>query len=635
MRIFSFLLIVLWPFHIAYADDDAIQKAMELADKQDWSHAEQLAEKTANPELIALIEWQTMLDQNSGATFDEIVNFVDLHPNWPFLSILQQRAERSLPDHPTDPDKLIRRYQDSDPITGIGKIVLADVLSSNDGDSERIEGLVKKGWVHGDFYGAEEKRIRSQYGKILTQQDDIERTSRLLWDRQTSAAERMLSLLPSDQQALAKARIALIQDSRKAPGLLSQVSKKLTDDPGLIFDRMRYKAKHNDDEGVRQMLRMAPDDVPYPEKWWPYRESAARQEIIKGNYEEAQKLLVGYDRLEGSDLADALWLDGWLELEFSKNAQKALELFSRMYESVSYPVSLARGAYWAGRASEEMHNGSEADTWYGKAAEHPTTFYGQLAALKLDGGTVLSLPDNFSSDSSPQTLLERAILLCIQTGEYNLASQLLTHAIAEAGDDDEISRLTHMGFHEGVPHLSVRSSKKALQRQLICTRAGYPVPPETGDVPLERALMYAIIRQESEFDRNARSPSGALGMMQLLPSTAQHTARKINTPYHRKNLDIADYNIMLGSNYLSLLINNYGGSYVLGIAAYNAGPGNVSKWIKQFGRPGDTAESTINWIETIPFSETRNYVQRVLENLQVYRRLENDNSIELRQDLVR
>ncbi|MGE0754661.1 MAG: transglycosylase SLT domain-containing protein [Alphaproteobacteria bacterium] len=608
---------------------------MQYANGRDWGTARIEAKRTQIPELVSLIEWRYLLDQDSGASYDEIIRFIDEHPNWPYISTLQQRAERALPGSTVDSDQLIARYHDNDPITGIGKIMLADALMQRDGVNERVGKLVHEGWIHGDFYKDEEQNIRRRYDNLLSREHDIARTDRLLWEKQTAAAARMKQRLPADWQALMDARAALINNDGKASRLLSSVPQKLMNEPGLIFDRIRYKDKRGDDEGVQQLLANAPNDAPYPEKWWTYRHKQAREAIKRGHYKTAASFIKGYDGLENADLSEALWLDGWLALEFNGRPEYAMKAFSRMYETVSYPVSLARAAYWAGRAAETLNNRNEADAWYQKAATHPTTYYGQLAALQLDGGAVLKLPADSDHGGTPQNLLERAIQLCIQAGEYDIAAQMLAHAIAQAANDDEIGRLTHMGQHEGVPHLSVRGSKKALQRHLICTRAGYPLHQMSATLPIERALMHAIIRQESEFDRSAVSPAGARGMMQLMPGTARDTARKVDLPYSHSRLETVDYNITLGSSYLGLMIDSYGGSYVLGIAAYNAGPGNVNKWIRQFGRPGRSANDVINWIERIPFSETRNYVQRVLENLQVYRRLENENSIELRQDLVR
>ncbi len=613
--------------------------AVKAASDRNWGVALHHARLSGDDALMTLVKWQYMMDSDSGAGFSEIMAFIARNPDWPDSKRLQVRAELSLADNPVDDSELLSIFSTENPLTGIGKMRLAQALmQSGDNASSRVKTLVKEGWINGDFDNAEEQRLLKKFGGILTRDDDIARTDRLLWDEKTAPAKRMMGMLPQEYQSLFSARIALIQKERSAAKLVDKVSSKFKDDPGLLYDRMRYRARRNDDHGVRQILLSLPDDVPYPEKWWRYRELQARAAIDRDEYKTAAKLIRGYEILDGTDMANGLWLDGWIHLEFLKESKKALGIFAKMYDTVKYPVSRARAAYWAARAAAARGDRGQVDDWHSKAAAYPTTFYGQLAAFHLNRNAPLRLPSDVShSGGGSGSSLQQAIALCIEYGDYNMASRLISSLIENTSSDSEAIAVAALGHRLNVPFLGVRGAKKALQRNIVMLKVGYPRPQTPHDIPIERALTLAIARQESEYDPKAKSPANALGLMQVLPATAKETARKIGVRYSRAMLLSPEYNFTIGSHYLSRLISAYSGSYVMAIAAYNAGPGNVSKWSRQFGTPGNTLESAVNWIEKIPFSETRNYVQRVLENVQVYRHLENEGSqpLGIADDLIR
>jgi soluble lytic murein transglycosylase len=314
-----------------------------------------------------------------------------------------------------------------------------------------------------------------------------------------------------------------------------------------------------------------------------------------------------------------------------------------MYSQVRFPVSKARAAFWTAKAAEEAGDKETSENWYNTATAFPTTFYGQLASLKRYGTAPLHMPaapqigDDARQRFESRELVQ-AVKLLVELDEPDLASKLINHLIDTAGTTEDAVLAGNLGNQVGRAYLSVRAAKKAMQQQnaVVLLDVGYPMPKTPPGIDIERALALAIIRQESEFDPDAKSPSGALGMMQLRPSTAKENARKIRTSYKRDRLYEEEYNMTLGSHYLARLTDNYGGSYVMAIAAYNAGPGNVRKWVQQFGTPGNDLEKAINWIEKIPFTETRNYVQRVMENLEVYRHLEADApKLQIGDDLVR
>jgi soluble lytic murein transglycosylase len=607
------------------------KSAFLYADQRNWADAKLHAERSGNTVLQTLVTWQSLLDPDSGAGFDEIISFIEAHPTWPEQKRLRLRAEFSLRDPTVNVDDatLISWFNKNSPISGIGKIAYVKALqNTNHADAALIQKLVREAWQQGDFDEAQEKQLLDDYSNLLRDENFAIRVDRLLWEEKLAPAKRLLPKLSDAQQRIVSARIALIEDKKTAAVIAGQLPAEIKHNPGLLYERMRYKARHNDDQAVRNLLLEAPKEVPYPEKWWPLRERQVRGAIDEGNYSLARKLLANHGQSGGKELAEALWLQGWLDIEFLNQPGNAYLWFYRMFNDVRTPVSKSRAAYWLARAAEKSDKKDTAQEWYRTASQYPLHFYGQLAAYKLSGTDALRI--RAAEEASKNALekyaekeLTRAVMLCMAMGETALANQLVNHLVESAPDEEEAILAAALGKYIGQPYLSVRGAKRALQQHnLILLESGYPSPATPSGLSLPRALTLSIARQESEFDPQAKSSAGALGLMQLLPSTAREVAQKNDLPYDIGLLYESEYNMRLGSLYLSRLIDSYSGSYVLGIAAYNAGPGNVRKWLMQFGTPGSDLEGAINWIEKIPFAETRNYVQRVIENLQIYRHIE-------------
>jgi soluble lytic murein transglycosylase len=536
-------------------------------------------------------------------------------------------------------------FSESIPITGVGKIALIEAYRRNQmASTDKMMYLVRDAWRNGDFDEEQELNLQSMYGKWLTQDDYIGRIDRLLWEDKTKPAKRIISKVPSAQQKLFLARISLIEDNKTSVTRVNNLPSSLAKDPGLIYDRMQYRLRHDDTHGVREMLLMAPEHVPYPEKWWRAREYQVHKAIMENDYGMAKRLLANHGQVAGAALADATWLKGWILCEFMKQPKEAYHIFYDMYEMVNYPVSKARAAYWAARAAEKAGDKDAANNWYNTASVYPTTFYGQLAAYKHNGNAPLRIPappvvSGEERAKFENSSLAKAIKLSIEVGELDMASRLMT-AVTEHSDSPARTRMaTEIGRQMGQPYLAVRAAKKALQKNVVLIEAGYPTVKTPDHNDLERPLALAIIRQESEYDPRARSPAGAMGLMQLMPRTAKEVAKKNDIAFKSPDrLYEAQYNITLGSAYLARMISSYDGSYVMAIAAYNAGPGNVRNWSNQFGTPGNNIDNAVNWIEKIPYVETRNYVQRVMENLQVYRHLASEKgtpNLKLGEDLMR
>jgi len=620
------------------------RSAVNFAERRDWDDALSHAKSTSEPAMVKLITWQYMLDNDSGASFEEIVRFIENNPHWPEQKKLRIRAEQSLKSNTAPDADIIDWFGDKEPITGIGKVALAEAMKrKGHGSQDKIATLIREAWHNGDFDEPQEKKLLEDYDNLLTRDDHVKRIDRLLWEERTGPAKRVLKYVPDGHQKLFKARMALIDDKRLSIVAVTQVPAALKDDPGLTFDRMRYRARRDDNKGAREMLLKAPASPPYPEKWWKYREVQIREAIGEKDFDMASRLLANHGQADGASLADALWLKGWMETEYLGSPKQGYEQFYDMFGKVRYPVSKARAAYWAGRAAEKSGDAHSADNWYSTAASFPTTFYGQLGSLKRNGTAPLHVPSSPSVSSEAKRKFDNndfadAIRLCIEAGGADFARRMITLAVENSDNSAEVTLFAELGNKAGREHLSVRAAKRALQQNIVLVDAGYPKPETPSEMSIERALTLAITRQESEFDPNARSSANALGLMQLLPGTAKEVAKKNSMTFSKDRLSDPQYNMTLGSLYLARLISSYDGSYIMAIAAYNAGPGNVRRWVREFGTPGNDTDNAINWIEKIPFYETRNYVQRVLENLQVYRNLEGDGSsqkLALAEDLAR
>lgn len=362
---------------------------------------------------------------------------------------------------------------------------------------------------------------------------------------------------------------------------------------------------------------------------------------VKKNYAQALRVIAPHGELKGEALADALWLKGWLQLQHLGNAAESYKAFFKLYTSVTTPVSKARAAYWAARAAEKNGNPEIANEWLEKAARYPSVFYGQLAFKALHPSAPLPLPAPPEATGAERQQFEadarvKVIRLLAQRGDDKMRDLFLTSLGLRLNTPAEFALLAELASDVGGIAAGVEAAKLALRDGTVIIPAGWPRVALPPGLALEPALTLAITRQESEFNADARSPADARGLMQLLPSTAKHIADKQGIAYSPSMIMDPSTNLTLGSLYLGHVIDGFDGSYILGIASYNAGPGNVRKWIAARGMPPKNLHGAIDWIESIPFGETRNYVMRVLENVSIYRaRAEPEATLSIDKDLLR
>ena len=613
--------------------------------------------------LSELLTWVGYVN-GADATFTTLRHFHETHSDWPRGLTLRRRVEETITSR-TPSAAILAWFSDNPPVTARGRLRYAEALFDEGRTAEAVAWL-REGWRISRLSRSEERQILRRRGEHLTEADHIARVDYLLWKRARSDAHRMLSYLPEDRKLLAQARIALIGFAWNVDRRIAAVPARLKDNAGLVYDRVywrRVKGKH---ESARELLLSAPvngEEILRPDRWWRERHFQARRALRRGEVQEAYRLAAEHALLDGhrdaldraldevdseaagdgeaetalpevdtpdlprntrAQIAEAEWLAGWIALRFLGRPVDAIGHFETMYAMVNFPVSLARGAYWAGRAAEALRDPALAERWFAEAARYPTAYYGQLALDRLGGDMAAVAEAAITPDSGLRARFERSRLvraarLLALIGTDDALRDVVRHLTRRAGSPAEAALAAELGKELDRPDVGVIAAKLAVRDGTVLIDQGYPVI-ET-PVPLDgtRSLVHAIARQESLFDPQAQSHVGALGLMQLMPATANRVARQLRYPYSKQRL-LSDpaYNLTLGSHYFETLMRRYDGSPLLALAAYNAGPGNVSRWIREYGDPRGVAADPVDWIELIPYGETRNYVQRVLEAASIY-----------------
>jgi soluble lytic murein transglycosylase len=447
----------------------------------------------------------------------------------------------------------------------------------------------------------------------------------MLWDGKGGAPlQRMLTRVDPGRKALAEARMRLRGGAGGVEAALKKVPPAYQNDPGLLYERTKWRRIRDMNDGAREALLKPPADLVRPDLWWREAEYQSRQALRDGDISLAYKIAAAHKPAPGKIQADAEFLAGFIALRFLEDPKTARGHFQKLFDGVNSPVSRSRGAYWAGRTAEAANDPAGAKAWYAKAAEHQTTFYGQLAAGKLNEAAppVALDPTPTASDRQSFRLNEiaRAAQILSETGNNELFVSFALALLDRAKTPGEkVLALAHIR-DLGRMDTTVALARRVARDGTVLIEHAYPtLALPKGERP-EAALVHAIIRQESNFDQNAVSRVKAQGLMQLMPATAKIVAKELGVRYDMSDLtQDPNYNIRLGSTYLGGLIDDFSGSYIAAIAGYNAGPGRIRRWLRDNGDIRRGEVDVIDWIEQIPITETRNYVQRVLEGLHIYR----------------
>ncbi|MDE2135603.1 MAG: lytic transglycosylase domain-containing protein [Alphaproteobacteria bacterium] len=614
---------------LSAADHDLYAKAFEAADRGDWPAARGLAGQGHDAMATRLVQWRYLLDKNSGASFADIDAFLKANPSWPLRTTLVVRAEEAL-DPATPPAAVIAWFADRNPLSALGKIRLGDAMIAA-GKPAAGRTLVREGWAEGSFQPDQELAIVQKDGAYFTPETDRLRLDYLLWHGDVAGARRQMARVDDTTQRLAAARIALSTNPQNAKKIVSELSADLVSSPALLFDRARAARLTGDNDRAEELMLSAPLktlSALHPERIWAEVSIEVRQALQDGRSRTAYELASGMNFSSGLQFSDSQFLAGWIALRFLKDPRTALAHFKKLEDGVTRPISVARARYWQGRAYEALGDTTSAWQQYRGACKEPETFYGQLALTRIDAQPMMHVRD-MAADDPPQAAFEKDDLVRAMRVLADLGAQNYLRDFAlryqelhpGAGYVKQLAQaLTDMGFRD----VALRIAKVAGYDDIVLPRYSYPVisiPPYRGpDRAPEPALVLGLIRQETEFDSASISSAGARGLMQIMPSTARHTARIADLPYRPNDLiGNQTYNMQLGMAEFAGDLNDWNGSLILATVAYNAGPTNAKRWIAAYGDARSPNVDPVDWIEEIPFGETRNYVQRVIENLQIYR----------------
>jgi soluble lytic murein transglycosylase len=617
------------------------KQAIELVRGGKWKDATALAGSIGDPAARKLVEWLMLRHSDSQAAFEHYVAFISANPDWPSVPLFRRRAEARLWKDRRDADT-VRRFVGAQPTSSVGRLALARVLLS-EGDRDGAAREVRAVWQAADLSTEMEAAVLDTFGALLTSADHVVRMDRRIGAKDFGSATRAAKHVGDDQVAIVKACAGVEAKSAKGGALLDAVKADARDDLGYKLCRLQWLLR-NDAPGLNVHGRIvtpkkditAAADLALSatqedlrrqdtDEWWRQRRALARKLIDVGEAETAYKVVCEsappanpYYRAEFHFMA------GWIALRFLSDPEAALEHFAHVDDGSVDPIVLARAAYWRGRAAETAGQFEEMRRHYRAAARYPTAYYGQLARAKLGLSEIaLRDPPSQSMSDSAEEMVHAADIL-YEIGERDLAATFMSDVAEESGDAVAIAALGQLAGRRSDARAMLLVGKTALARGLPMDQYAFPdigVPLYNAVGPaLDRSIVYSIVRTESAFDQRDMSSANAVGLMQVTPGAARDTARRFGVTYDWKRL-VSDpaYNTQMGAAELASLLKEYRGSYVMAFAGYNAGRGRVQQWVAQHGDPRDPKIDMIDWIERIPFAETRNYVQRVVENLQVYR----------------
>jgi soluble lytic murein transglycosylase len=633
---------------------EAARQGLRAADRGDWSTVRSLIAMSGDANVRGLLLWRLVTADSMPGSFSEHDQALRELRAYPQRRTIRIRAEERIGSAGLTPAAMVafltRKEAGVDhdgPISGEGKLELAGALMAL-GRTEEARRWLSDGWRNHRLDVAGQARYLARFSGQLTAEDHDARVDFLLWAERRTQARPLLPLMSPQERDHAQRRMG-IQTGEGAVLFGSAI-----DDRGIQYERVRdLRRQEQRGEALALLTQIDSRGLPEPgqDALWTERRNLLIEAITTKDWRAAYRIASTHGYSRGERFADGEFVAGWVALRFLNEPQTALKHFTTLEAGVSTPVSKARGSYWLGRTAEALGRPEEAQARYAAAAAFPTVYYGQLAAVRLGRmkGQVarLQLPPERRATDADRIALERHPTMGLVRMLADFGETALFRQFALALDDELTSEGEHQALSEfararGEPQVGIRVAKAGLNRGVIATEAAYPVipiPRIVGYGQAETAFALAITRQESEFNTRAVSGANARGLMQFLPATAASQARRMGVPHQTDWLiSRPEHNLMLGSAHLHDLTENFGGSYVMAIAAYNAGPGRPRQWVQTYGDLRETdLETAIDWVEKIPFSETRNYVQRVLENMQVYRaRLNGDNApIGLAEDLTR
>jgi soluble lytic murein transglycosylase len=604
-----------------------LENVIDLVRKHKPADATQAAAVISDPVAKKLAEWIVLRSDDNGASVERYRAFISANPSWPSQTFLRRRLEAALWDDHRDDATVWAWFENESPLSAKGRFSLARVMIAR-GDRANAERLVREAWRNDSMSEDTESTALDLFGALLTPGDHKARMDFLLYGSDQEAALRAAKRLGANHVALAKARNAAYRKAPNTRTLLDAVPHELHGDPGYLFSKIQLLRREEKFAEAAQLMLSAPKDpgrLHNLDEWWIERRLLSRKMLDVG--ERRTAYLIARDAaLPARDIykTEQEFTAGWIALRFLADPATAAQHFARIGVGSANPTALARAGYWQGRAAEAAGRAQDAQAAYTAAAGQSTSYYGQLARAKL-GLPQIALNGVPAARGRGIERLEivRAVQLLYALDEREIAIPIFGD-MGENGDPDALVGLGELASRNGDARGMLLLGKAALNRGLPFDFYAYPVmgiPPFKSIGPeVEQSIVFAIARQESAFNPSVVSPANAYGLMQVTPDAGKYVCKKYGASFDLGRLKTDPvYNAALGAAELGGLIEDYRGSYIMTFAAYNAGRGSVKKWVERYGDPRDPKVDAVDWVELIPFSETRNYVQRIVENLQVYR----------------
>ena len=623
-------------------DFERAKRIFSLVKEKKYITAYKSSLKLKDKDLKVFVKWLYLMRSSNNASFNDYQVFIKKQPEYPRIGRLQYLAEQKIILKNTTPKSVINWFDQYPPVSGMGKLKLAEAYLQQN-KTANIRDLIREGWVDAALNRGQLKFYRKKFKKFLSEEDYIKRAEYLSWERKYWDLKRLLVYLPKDYRALYNARQILMSNSYGVDNAISKVPTVFKNDIGLQYDRLRWRNRRGRLESSLQILyensNKSEDELIRADLWWKQRESIVRSLLYKKRYKTAYKIASEHSLTSGAEFAEAEWLSGWIAHSFLKSQEYAINHFLNFYDNVSYPISLSRGAYWLGKSYKALGNEKTADDYFKQGSKYLTTYYGQLSLMEIEDQAKIKLEDDaFYTKEYEKKFFNNDLIKIIrilkELDQTKYSKDLIKHLALINVDEGSEVLAAKLAVDVERYDYAIQISKKASYEKRFYLKYNYPIittPRKINNKTMPPSeFILAIIRQESEFDRKAYSYAGARGMMQLMKYTAKLVAKQAKLPYSISGLTRdPEYNIKLGTYYFDSLLNDYGGVYPFAIAAYNAGPNRVKTWRRVNGDPSKDQISFIDWIEMIRFKETRNYVQRVLENVNVYKFMINQKPINM------
>ena len=605
----------------------AVRNAIDLARKAKTIDATAMESTIGDPVARELVEWFILRHPDTDANFSRYAAFIADNPGWPSLGLMRKRAEARLWEERGDA-ATVRDFVGDRPTSAKGRFALARVRLA-EGDRDGAARLVREAWRSDELSERSEADAFGLFGDLLTREDHRARMDKRIGAKDLSGARRAAQRLGSDELAIVKACAAGSDD--KALDLLNDVPAEARIDLGYTLCRMRWMVRHDRiDDATRLVLSAAQQDMALQDtdEWWRERRGLARKLLDQGKPDAAYQVVRDAALPASAPYrADFHFMCGWIALRYRNDPASARAHFAHIDDGSANPIVLARANYWRGRAAEATGKQAETRAFYEAAARYPTAYYGQLARarLGLDRAELRApVPAEAADDATRADERVRAADMLYALGERDVVLGFVADLAEASTDVSLLAALAELTGRRNDARAMLQIGKPALARGLALDNYAFPtigIPQHNPIGPeIERSIIYSVARTESAFDQRDKSPANAVGLMQVTPEAGRDTARRFGVAYDWDRM-VSDpvYNTQMGAAELSALLKEYAGSHIMTFAGYNAGRGRVRDWVKLYGDPRDPNVDAIDWVERIPLSETRNYVQRVMENLQVYR----------------